>query len=164
MQKRHTAVAKRPAVTPSRPTALKFDSAKPPISLVPRSLIEAAARAFAFGAAKYARHNYRLGMNVSRLLDATLRHLLAVAESDDRDPESGLDHLDHAAASLGMLIDTLTRVRKGFLPGSLDDRWSEPNGEVTRVAKRSIGKARGAHRGSIRKSGRLTRKRRQSRK
>ena len=108
-----------------RSGAQKADTGKPPISLVPRELIEGAARAFAYGAAKYGAQNFRQGLAVSRLVDALMRHLLAWKESEEVD-ESGLDHLDHVAASLGMLMDTIKRVRAGKLPAELDDRWREP--------------------------------------
>lgn len=38
-----------------------------------------------------------------------MRHLWAWWSLEDRDPESGLNHLDHAAACLAMLIETRRR-------------------------------------------------------
>lgn len=83
---------------------VKFDMGKPPLSLLPRAALEAEAMVLAYGANKYGRDNWRLGMDHSRLLDACLRHIVAYAEGEDIDPESGLPHLAHARCSLGFLL------------------------------------------------------------
>lgn len=83
--------------------ARKDDQAKAPVDLVPTQGIEAAARAFAFGALKYSRYNWAKGMDWHRLYGATLRHLYAWQSGEEADSESGLSHLDHALASLLML-------------------------------------------------------------
>lgn len=46
---------------------------------------------------KYAQNNWRLGFTWSLSANALLRHYLAWAGGEDRDPESGLHHLAHAA-------------------------------------------------------------------
>jgi hypothetical protein len=83
--------------------AKKFDGEKPRVDLVPVQGIVAAARAFTFGARKYSPWNWAKGMGWLRLFGATLRHLFAWAAGEEKDPESGLCHLDHALASLFML-------------------------------------------------------------
>lgn len=55
------------------------------------------ARVFAFGAEKYEDHNYLKGYRWSLSLGALLRHVAAWARGEDVDPESGLNHLAHAA-------------------------------------------------------------------
>lgn len=50
-----------------------------------------------FGARKYARHNYLKGYDWSLSLDALHRHLWAFQAGEDRDAESGLPHMAHAA-------------------------------------------------------------------
>lgn len=82
----------------------KHDSGKPDLSLFPREAIEAGSRAFMFGEKKYARDNWRKGIGKERLVAATLRHLFAWKDGELSDPESNLSHLDHALASLAMLI------------------------------------------------------------
>jgi len=57
----------------------------------------------AFGAKKYGRNNYKKGFKLTRLLDAALRHLMARARGEEKDPESGLDHLDHFCACICMI-------------------------------------------------------------
>lgn len=86
-------------------TAMKFDSGKPPISLIPRSAIEAEARVLGFGAEKYGRDNWRKGMSWSRVVDAIQRHALAIADGELTDPESGEPHAAHIRAGCGFLIE-----------------------------------------------------------
>lgn len=83
-------------------SALKYDSGKAPISLIPVEAILGEADVFAFGAKKYGRHNFRLGMDHSRVLDAAMRHLLAIVNGEDIDPESGKPHWAHARCCLAM--------------------------------------------------------------
>lgn len=90
--------------------AVKHDTGKPALDLVPRELSEAAGRAFGFGATKYGRGNWlKGGLSQGRILAGLLRHVTAYNSGEDLDPESGLCHLDHAAACLAML--TATRAR-----------------------------------------------------
>ena len=56
-----------------------------------------------------------------RLADAAMRHIIAWANGEDADPESGLPHIDHAAASLNMLRGMMR------LHPELDDRYKEGN-------------------------------------
>jgi hypothetical protein len=85
-------------------TGVKHDSGKDPYSLVPKELIAGAARALAFGAERYGKNNFKGGMKWSRVIDAALRHLYAYAHGENNDPDSGLCHIDHAAANVGMLL------------------------------------------------------------
>lgn len=101
------------------PGAQKADAHKPRVDLLPFDALEGAAQAFTYGAHKYSAHNWRKGMAWSRLLAATLRHLFAWANGEDRDPESGIGHLHHAAASILMLSES---VRRGY---GQDDRWKD---------------------------------------
>ena len=84
--------------------ATKHDSGKPPLSLLPREALEGVAEVLAFGAKKYDVHNWRKGMKWSRLLDATLRHIVRFADREDCDEESNLSHLAHAACNLCFLM------------------------------------------------------------
>ncbi len=84
---------------------VKHDQGKPPISLINRRALEEEARVMAFGATKYAAHNWRKGILASRLLDAALRHILAYADGENVDPETGLSHLAHARCCLAFQIE-----------------------------------------------------------
>lgn len=83
--------------------AVKHDAGKPPMSLLSSVALEETAKVMAFGANKYAEHNWRKGFKWSRLLDASLRHILAFNAGEDKDPESGLSHLSHAACCIAFL-------------------------------------------------------------
>ncbi|CAB4200404.1 hypothetical protein UFOVP1351_40 [uncultured Caudovirales phage] len=94
-------------VTESTPAAqsvqgVKHDAGKPPISLIPAEAIFGEAKVFAFGAGKYGKHNFRLGMDHTRVLDAAMRHILAIVRGEDVDPESGEPHWAHARCCLAM--------------------------------------------------------------
>lgn len=106
----------------------KHDGEKSPITLVDPEYIRLTADVLAFGAKKYAKHNWRGGIEVSRLLDAAMRHILAVADGQDTDPESNLRHLGHASCCLMMANWMLTH------RPDLDDRAPPPPTLVTVAA------------------------------
>ena len=99
----------------------KNDSNKPAISLIPKDFLEETAAVFTFGAAKYGKHNFKQGIEISRTIDAAFRHLLAFNEGQDLDSESKLSHLGHAAASIAMTIYNLKNNPQ------LDDRYRKPS-------------------------------------
>jgi hypothetical protein len=72
-----------------------------------------------FGSRKYASLNYTKGMAYSRVLNSFRRHLFAIANGEEIDPESGLPHIGHA------LCNTLfakTYHLLGYDGGEFDDR------------------------------------------
>lgn len=85
--------------------AVKFDAGKPPLGLISRTALEEEAKVLAFGAQKYGTHNWRGGMDFSRLMDAALRHVYAFADGEDLDKETGLSHLAHARCCLAFLLE-----------------------------------------------------------
>lgn len=95
-----------------------MDNKKPPISLIPRVAIEQEAQAFAFGAGKHGKFNFRQGNDYSLFIDAALRHLLAFSEGEDLDPETKLSHLAHGRANLAILMHMLES------GAGNDDRWN----------------------------------------
>lgn len=97
--------------------AVKHDLGKAPMSLLSREALERTAEVLAFGAQKYAAHNWRRGFEWSRPLSAAQRHLLAFQDGEDRDPESGLSHLAHAMCCIMFLLEFEKTHRE------LDDRW-----------------------------------------
>lgn len=84
--------------------AVKHDSGKLPWSLLPPEGVEPIVAVLAYGAAKYGRHNWREGMDWTRGYDAVQRHLQAWLTGENRDDESGLPHLAHAACTLLFLL------------------------------------------------------------
>ena len=103
----------------------KNDKGKPSITLIPREAIWGCAQALTYGADKYGRHNFREGIEYSRLADACMRHLTAYMDGEAIDKESGNNHLYHAMASLAML--TWMDHNKP----EMDDRWQEPESKAT---------------------------------
>lgn len=70
-----------------------------------------------FGGVKYERYNFAKGYRWSLSYDALQRHLMAFWGGEDRDPESGLYHLAHAAWHCLALMTFMMR-KKGT-----DDRF-----------------------------------------
>lgn len=86
-------------------TALKFDQDKLPLHLLSTEALNQTAAVLKFGAQKYAEHNWRKGFAWSRPLAAALRHIHAFNNGEDKDPESGLSHLAHAACCIMFLLE-----------------------------------------------------------
>ena len=87
-------------------------------ALDPRAVIEVG-KVAGFGARKYARYNFAKGYAWSLSFDAVQRHLLAWWDGEDRDPESGLSHLAHAA------WHCLTLMTFAFRKRGTDDRFPQ---------------------------------------
>lgn len=102
--------------------ALKFDQDKLPLHLLSTEAMNQTAAVLAFGAIKYAEHNWRKGFAWSRPLAAAMRHITAFNNGEDKDPESGLSHLAHAACCIMFLLE-FEKTHK-----HLDDRFKpDPN-------------------------------------
>ena len=82
---------------------VKHDSGKPRLSLIPREALEGLGRVLTYGAQKYTADNWRAGADWSRYIDAAMRHLVAFADGEDRDAETGELHTAHALACLAFL-------------------------------------------------------------
>lgn len=98
-------------------SAQKFDTTKPRMDLLDTSYLIGTANVLGFGAQKYAAHNWRQGLEVSRLLAAAMRHITAYNDGQDVDEESGLSHLYHASCCL-MFASWTAQNKPEF-----DDRW-----------------------------------------
>lgn len=86
--------------------AIRFDAGKTDWSLVPWDSVEEIVKVLEFGKIKYAAWNWSSngGFKYMRVFNSTMRHLLAWARGEDKDPESGLSHLSHAACNLLFII------------------------------------------------------------
>lgn len=90
---------------------------KPRLDLIPPSAEIAEALVLAHGARKYGAWNWRTAtVRATVYVAAARRHLAQWLDGADLDAESGLSHLAHARANLGILIDALSVGR------CLDDR------------------------------------------
>lgn len=84
----------------------KYDSKKERMDLVPWHSVREMAKVLTFGADKYGDHNWRLGIEHSRLYAATMRHLTSYWLGESLDPESGLSHIAHAMTNLAMMTES----------------------------------------------------------
>lgn len=99
---------------------IKYDQAKPPMALLDPPFLEGVAKVLGFGAQKYAAHNWRGGIEYSRLISAAYRHLGAINSGEDIDPESQLPHAYHLGCCI-MFLQSMIDNRK-----DLDDRYKAP--------------------------------------
>jgi hypothetical protein len=84
----------------------KHGMQKVQLGLVPATAMESIARVLECGAAKYGAYNWRdSGIRCTTYVDAILRHLNAWRDGEDLDPESGVSHIAHIAASCCILLD-----------------------------------------------------------
>lgn len=104
---------------------MKFDADKPRMDLIDRAAMEELGYVLGFGANKYAAHNWRKGINYSRLVGAALRHIHAFNDGEDKDPESGYSHIGHAMCCLMFLMGTIKH------NPDMDDRWNIDNKDNT---------------------------------
>lgn len=100
----------------------KHDQEKVRLELLSPIALTEIAKVLTFGAKKYEAHNWRKGFIWSRLLGATMRHMLAFIGGQDKDPETGLSHLAHAGACVMFLLEHEVTHKH------LDDRY-KPEGE-----------------------------------
>lgn len=96
---------------------VKFDQDKPPMALLDPEYLEGVAKVLGFGANKYAAHNWRNGIEYSRLISAAYRHLGAINRGENIDPESGLSHAYHLGCC-NMFLAAMMNHRP-----DMDDRW-----------------------------------------
>lgn len=86
-----------------------------PMSVVPMTVLAETGVAMVEGMLKYGRHNYRdAGILSSIYIDAALRHIFKFWEGQDLDPDSTINHITKAIASLIVLRD-------GFISGNVTD-------------------------------------------
>lgn len=99
---------------------LKYDSEKPDYSLLSSQAIDELTKVLTFGKQKYAAHNWRKGILISRLIAAALRHLFSLLKGETYDLETGLHHAAHCMCCCMFIIEILN-TRK-----DLDDRYVVP--------------------------------------
>lgn len=105
---------------------IKYDNNKPSMSLIDPSFLVGLATVLDHGKEKYGAHNWRNGINVSRLISSAYRHLGKVNEGEDLDDASGLEHVLHLACNAMFIYWTLKN-RPEF-----DDRYRKETDERTK--------------------------------
>lgn len=84
----------------------KAGSLKPQLQHIPPALNAETAKALSCGAVKYGPWNWRENkVEMMTYLGAMKRHIDALIEGEDIDPESGAHHLGHVAAGCGIVLD-----------------------------------------------------------
>jgi len=88
--------------------------------LLPKPALDAISEVLAFGAEKYASHNWRRGYEWGKSYSALMRHMTAHWDGETLDPESGLPHLAHAGCHITFMLTWLAEQGEG---GEFDDRY-----------------------------------------
>ena len=89
------------------------------MELLPTEALESIAEVMTFGAKKYGDHNWRNGLDWTRLVGSSMRHLSSWVGGEELDPESGLSHIAHLGANVLMLMTSI-KLRLGK-----DTRWKK---------------------------------------
>lgn len=101
--------------------AMKYDGEKVRLDLLPVEPIIDIGKVLTYGARKYSERNWEKGLAWSRCYAAALRHLLAWQNSETNDPETGLNHLAHAACEILFLLEfSRTHNELDDRPGTLN--------------------------------------------
>lgn len=79
---------------------------KPQLHLIPPAGNEEQAKALMLGARKYGERNWLSNqVDMTTYLSAMKRHIDAVLDGEDFDPESGAHHLGHVMAGCSIILD-----------------------------------------------------------
>lgn len=111
---------------------VKFDcdkNTKPSLDLIPTEALLQIAKVLDIGAKKYGKYNWRKGIEWSRVISASMRHLTAFNDGQDKDFETGLSHIAHLGCNVMFLL-TYEKEHK-----ELDDRYK--NDQETKEANRT---------------------------
>ena len=112
-----------PETKPTNPKDLVGIKKLPMFSVTPPVGLAYFAAAMRDGARKYGPYNWReKGVRASVYVDAAIRHIAAWHEREELAEDSGVHHLGHAMACLGILADAM---ECGQL---VDDRPKVPGG------------------------------------
>lgn len=96
-------------------SALRYNTGKNRLELVPYELIEEVGKVLTYGAAKYTiteedgtivdgSRNWEKGMSWRSVLGSLKRHILEFEKGNLKDEESQLGHLSHAATNIAFLL------------------------------------------------------------
>lgn len=102
-------VTKATKPQPAKTEAVRHDDNKIRWDLLPYESMEEIAKVMTWGATKYGEENWRSGLSFGRCFAATMRHLTAWWGGQTLDPESGINHLAHAATNIMFMISYSVR-------------------------------------------------------
>lgn len=87
----------------------RVGAGKPPLHLIPPAAEILESIVMGLGARKYGEFNWRMSkLRTTVYIAAAKRHLAQWLDGQDDDPESGVSHLAHARACLGVLLDAIS--------------------------------------------------------
>lgn len=87
---------------------IKSDDGKPELSLVPWQIAYDIAECRSYGVSKYGDSESWREVELSRYINAMLRHALAfVRDNNGKDEESGIEHYKHAACNLAFICELM---------------------------------------------------------
>ncbi len=98
---------------------IKHDSQKPPMDLLPYEALVEIAKVLHAGEIKYGTANWTKGIEMRRLISASLRHIGQFNSGEDYDDETNTIHLANAACNL-MFAIWMFKKRP-----DLDNRWTK---------------------------------------
>jgi hypothetical protein len=75
--------------------AMRHNGGKPKWSLVHFDSMLPMVEVLEFGANKYSPNNWMKGLDKKEILESTMRHLAALMDGEEVDPESLLSHMGH---------------------------------------------------------------------
>lgn len=99
----------------------KHNTGKAPLDLVSPLALAYLSQVLAFGAKKYAAHNWKGGIPLSYLIAASSRHLEAIKAGIDLDAETGLPHAAHLMCESMFILDQMNSIHHL----QFDDRFQE---------------------------------------
>lgn len=109
--------------TPQIGQGLRYNSGKTRYDLVPSHLLRSTARVLEVGEKKYHRWNWVDGMPFSVVIGCIKRHLAAIEQGEDLDPESGERHAGHVMCNMLFLEHYMNMIELGVEGADkLDDR------------------------------------------
>ena len=86
----------------------RIGDTKPSLHLIPPAAEIAEAVVMGLGARKYGAYNWRKArVRATVYVSAARRHLAQWLDGQDDDPESGVSHLAHVRACMGILLDAI---------------------------------------------------------
>ena len=112
---------------------VKYDTDKPMMDLIPPIMEMEVAHVLTFGAAKYGPDNWRKVPDLRRrYIAAAKRHINALQQGEERDPESGLHHAAHAVCCLMFIgeIDLDGRATQSGMPTAMAGTGGRSSGEM----------------------------------
>ena len=98
-------------------TGIKHDDGKLPYYLLPFDAVDEVVAVLRHGAKKYGDRNWEGGMDWSRLLGASLRHLSSYSQGQRVDPETHLYALAHAIDRKSTRLNS-SHIQKSRMPSS----------------------------------------------